>query len=306
MSCWVPLSPTTPNSQLPLLEGSSQPPPHAPSRSFFSAASLICRSRRRPGAGGERARQRKCLHRRRRHGCRYPWDFARRPAFRCHRALRRQGPLAVWENKKGGSPALWTVADGVATVKAALAASARARLSPPQLHPEWATPSASDGQGSGNSGASCRARYGVQVLHSYQNETYWHGSVYLSTRVPPVKRVTKAGRVADLRRRLPCTGIRHRWQGQPPVTLATTSTACGHLAQAHPVKPTSGGCEECLRIGSTWVHLRICMICGHVGCCDSSPHRHATAHYHASGHPIMRSGEPEETWGWCYVDQVEL
>ena len=90
------------------------------------------------------------------------------------------------------------------------------------------------------------------------------------------------------------------------VTLATTSTACGHLAQAHPVKPTSGGCEECLRIGSTWVHLRICMICGHVGCCDSSPHRHATAHYHASGHPIMRSGEPEETWGWCYVDQVEL
>ena len=90
------------------------------------------------------------------------------------------------------------------------------------------------------------------------------------------------------------------------VTLTTTSTACSHLDQVHPVTPRSGGCEECLRIGSSWVHLRICMVCGHVGCCDSSPHRHATAHYHASGHPIMRSGEPEETWGWCYVDQVEL
>ncbi len=90
------------------------------------------------------------------------------------------------------------------------------------------------------------------------------------------------------------------------VTLTTTSTACSHLDQSHPVKPASSGCAECLRIGSSWVHLRICMICGNVGCCDSSPNRHATAHYHASGHPIMRSGEPEETWGWCYVDQIEL
>jgi hypothetical protein len=90
------------------------------------------------------------------------------------------------------------------------------------------------------------------------------------------------------------------------VTLATTSTECSHLDQVHPVTPRSSGCEECLRTGSTWVHLRICMICGHVGCCDSSPNRHATAHYHTSAHPIMRSGEPEETWGWCYVDQVTL
>jgi Zn-finger in ubiquitin-hydrolases and other protein len=66
------------------------------------------------------------------------------------------------------------------------------------------------------------------------------------------------------------------------------------------------GCEECLAEGGRWVHLRMCQSCGHVGCCDSSPGRHATAHHHATGHPIIRSAEPGEDWGWCYVDEVSF
>ena len=64
------------------------------------------------------------------------------------------------------------------------------------------------------------------------------------------------------------------------------------------------GCEECLKIDSGWVHLRMCMTCGKIGCCDSSPNRHATAHEHDTGHPIIRSAEPGEDWSWCYVDEV--
>ena len=83
-------------------------------------------------------------------------------------------------------------------------------------------------------------------------------------------------------------------------------TGCEHLDQIHPVRPSANGCEDCLRIGSRWVHLRICLTCGHVGCCDSSPNRHATKHHHDTGHPIVRSMERGETWGWCYVDEVML
>lgn len=66
------------------------------------------------------------------------------------------------------------------------------------------------------------------------------------------------------------------------------------------------GCEDCLAIGSRWVHLRLCMTCGHVGCCDSSPNRHATAHFHESGHPIIQSFEPGERWAWCYADDAMM
>jgi uncharacterized UBP type Zn finger protein len=66
----------------------------------------------------------------------------------------------------------------------------------------------------------------------------------------------------------------------------------------------SQGCEECLEEGTKiWVHLRLCLTCGHVGCCDSSPYRHASVHHHDTGHPVMRSFEPDETWRWCYVDK---
>jgi len=64
------------------------------------------------------------------------------------------------------------------------------------------------------------------------------------------------------------------------------------------------GCAECLAIGSRWVHLRMCQSCGHIGCCDHSPNRHATAHFHETSHPIIRSAEPGERWSWCYLDEI--
>jgi uncharacterized UBP type Zn finger protein len=82
--------------------------------------------------------------------------------------------------------------------------------------------------------------------------------------------------------------------------------ACTHLDQVrHTTLPVPiAGSEECLAIGSGWLHLRMCMTCGKIGCCDSSPNRHATAHAHEIGHPIIRSAEPREDWSWCYVDEV--
>ena len=70
------------------------------------------------------------------------------------------------------------------------------------------------------------------------------------------------------------------------------------------VDPSSEGCEDCLATGGRWVHLRMCQQCGHLGCCDSSPNRHATAHWRDSGHPIVRSYEPGEDWWWCYPDEL--
>ena len=82
---------------------------------------------------------------------------------------------------------------------------------------------------------------------------------------------------------------------------------CKHLSatqeRTSPVHPSSHGCEECLASGDEWVHLRLCLACGHVGCCDDSPNRHATRHYHATKHPVIKSFEPGEDWGWCYVDE---
>ena len=79
---------------------------------------------------------------------------------------------------------------------------------------------------------------------------------------------------------------------------------CPHVAQLgpEPAPSTTQGCEDCLAAGSSWVHLRLCLSCGHVGCCDSSPQRHATKHFHEIAHPVMRSFEPGETWRWCFVD----
>jgi CPA2 family monovalent cation:H+ antiporter-2 len=98
-----------------------------------------------------------------------------------------------------------------------------------------------------------------------------------------------------------------------PVPLSTVvrfepdpSSPCPHLEEIRPVQPSAYGCEDCLRIGSTWVHLRICLTCGHVGCCDSSPHRHARAHSGAEGHPIMASFEPGEHWAHCFFDDTDI
>ncbi len=81
---------------------------------------------------------------------------------------------------------------------------------------------------------------------------------------------------------------------------------CKHSVDLEPVPPRSAGCEACLKAGTQWVHLRLCLTCGHVGCCDSSPGRHATKHFQHSHHPLMASFEPGERWAWCYVDEVEL
>jgi uncharacterized UBP type Zn finger protein len=79
---------------------------------------------------------------------------------------------------------------------------------------------------------------------------------------------------------------------------------CQHLDQIQITHTAKEGCEECLKTGDTWVHLRLCLSCGHVGCCDSSKNKHATRHFHATKHPLVRSIEPGEAWIWCYVDNV--
>jgi len=83
------------------------------------------------------------------------------------------------------------------------------------------------------------------------------------------------------------------------------SGKCSHLDQIKVRKAAKRVCEECAKTGDTWVHLRMCLICGQVGCCDSSKNQHATKHYHQTSHPLMRSIEPGESWIWCYVDQMQ-
>jgi len=80
---------------------------------------------------------------------------------------------------------------------------------------------------------------------------------------------------------------------------------CTHLDQITNPEPDSSGCEDCLAMGRhDWVHLRLCEICGHIGCCDQSPGRHATAHAHGTDHPLIRSYEPGEDWFYCYPDDL--
>ena len=84
-----------------------------------------------------------------------------------------------------------------------------------------------------------------------------------------------------------------------------TEARCQHLDEIRDVAPrTPDGCEECLQMGSDWVHLRMCLTCGHVGCCDQSRWKHATKHFHRSHHPLIKSFQPDEDWGWCYVDEM--
>ncbi|MCU1357020.1 MAG: hypothetical protein JWM89_2438 [Acidimicrobiales bacterium] len=91
-----------------------------------------------------------------------------------------------------------------------------------------------------------------------------------------------------------------------------TEASCLHLVELDAddteigAPPDADGCTDCLAIGGSWVHLRRCLDCGHVGCCDSSPNRHATAHFQASGHPLIQSYEPGEEWIWCYIDQMAV
>ena len=84
------------------------------------------------------------------------------------------------------------------------------------------------------------------------------------------------------------------------------TATCSHLdsIQVTELPEPLLGCAECLKTGGRWMHLRMCTSCGKIGCCDNSPNRHATAHFHESGHALMRSAEPEEDWIWCYIDEA--
>jgi uncharacterized UBP type Zn finger protein len=88
--------------------------------------------------------------------------------------------------------------------------------------------------------------------------------------------------------------------------LNSMAPKCAHFDQVENVKPKTTGCEECIEMGDTWVHLRLCLTCGHVGCCDSSKNKHATRHFHGTKHPVIQSLERGEHWSWCYVDEIML
>ncbi len=81
---------------------------------------------------------------------------------------------------------------------------------------------------------------------------------------------------------------------------------CGHISTIQDVVPSADGCEDCLKIGDEWVYLRLCLTCGHVGCCDNSKNKHATRHHHETLHPMIVSYEEGENWLWCYVDKVGI
>jgi uncharacterized UBP type Zn finger protein len=81
-------------------------------------------------------------------------------------------------------------------------------------------------------------------------------------------------------------------------------SSCPHLWETRSVPPASAGCAECIALGDEWVHLRACLTCGNVGCCDMSKNKHASAHFRGSGHPVARSIQPGEAWRWCYADEA--
>ena len=94
----------------------------------------------------------------------------------------------------------------------------------------------------------------------------------------------------------------------PRLEAVPIESPCDHASKVtvHEVARPAEGCQDCLASGGRWVHLRVCLTCGEVRCCDSSPGRHATKHFHASGHPIVTSAEPGETWVWCYAHEEAI
>ncbi|SDO95362.1 monovalent cation:H+ antiporter-2, CPA2 family [Actinopolyspora xinjiangensis] len=125
--------------------------------------------------------------------------------------------------------------------------------------------------------------------------------------VDTVEAVTRPLADAVLRRLGEIDRSDHPDPSVPVDFRADPATACPHVSEIGPVLPSSAGCTECLRLGERdWVHLRTCLHCGNVGCCDSSPHRHASAHAETCAHPVVASAEPDEHWGWCYFDLTRL
>jgi uncharacterized UBP type Zn finger protein len=91
-----------------------------------------------------------------------------------------------------------------------------------------------------------------------------------------------------------------------PAADEAAAVQCSHLHLIRDLKPGAEVCEQCVASGDTWVHLRMCLVCGHVGCCDQSKNKHATRHYHETGHPVMQALDGWADWGWCYADVVYL
>jgi len=90
------------------------------------------------------------------------------------------------------------------------------------------------------------------------------------------------------------------------MSLDANNAVCSHVDSVEWADPTSTVCDQCVAMGDTWVHLRACLSCGQVGCCDQSKNKHATRHYRAGGHPLIRSLQPDENWIFCYVDRVMM
>jgi uncharacterized UBP type Zn finger protein len=84
------------------------------------------------------------------------------------------------------------------------------------------------------------------------------------------------------------------------------SHGCTHVSEIQDVRPSADGCEKCLKLGDTWVNLRLCLTCGHVGCCDDSKNKHASHHHHETQHPMIASYEMGEDWLWCYIEEVSI
>jgi uncharacterized UBP type Zn finger protein len=85
--------------------------------------------------------------------------------------------------------------------------------------------------------------------------------------------------------------------------MAETTERCEHFGEIRETRANTNGCADCMAIGAPWNELRICLTCGHVGCCEDSEHTHALKHFNQTGHPMIASFEPGETWGWCYIDR---
>ena len=156
------------------------------------------------------------------------------------------------------------------------------------------------------------------VLYDNFTKLYDHGlriSVPRKTGIPIAARPPSPGTRTPAFPRASCrTGKKptlrkvdfhyHEHSDGPGIEGAAMPAVCEHISQIRDVTPSAKGCEDCLKMGDTWVHLRICLQCGHVGCCDQSKNKHATKHFQKTVHPIIQSFQPGESWKWCYVDRL--
>ncbi|HEY7022035.1 MAG TPA: UBP-type zinc finger domain-containing protein [Ktedonobacterales bacterium] len=141
----------------------------------------------------------------------------------------------------------------------------------------------------------------IAALHAAPTRLSAHTPATIQERAP--NQATHAawvnGALRSCGMRITASRARHVYWKDPSM-----EPVCTHLNAIRQVTPSAQGCEDCLKTGDSWVHLRLCLECGHVGCCDNSKNKHATKHFHATRHPIMQSFEPGEDWRWCYVDEM--